>query len=203
MTILGNSLFSILYHVAYFVVNYYHTNCEFFGMDEDELREIEFIISLFVMLVINTMLSIVGYDKWINALSMWFFWFIVISYRGKDLRINTLSFPIIIFFSDYYEIPVWINRLFYPTNPYGMDYVAIALKLLMIVWVCVELRKNNYNVGRIMFEFLVFTVVYIPTAFFIIDISHSRVALITLKLLCLSFVLYELFINKGVKNELS
>jgi len=185
--------------VGYIVISLYHGNCEKFGISKDRLKGLEFMLLLFGSLFINSILSINGYDKWFYALTMWVFWFTVISYKGDKLSMNTLAFPIIIFFSEYYELSFFVYR-FMNNYTFGVNYIAITIKMLMIIWVGVELKKNGYDVKRFMLDLFIFSLLYFPISYYIVSFQVGRITLITLKLICLSFVLYELFRNGEVKE---
>lgn len=195
-----NSYYTIFYHLAYLIISYYHSNCERLGIGKSRLKELEFVLSLFLLFFISSVLSINGYDKWFFAVSMWIFWFTIISYKSDSLDMNTLIFPIIIFFSEYYEIPFHLFRYMNPAIPYGVNIIAVTIKLGMLLWIMVELRKNNYNHRKFLLDLVIFSIFYFPLSYYIISLQVGRVTLITLKLLCLLFVMYELFKNGEIKE---
>lgn len=196
------SILTVFYHFVYFVVYYYHENCEFFGINENRLKESEYVFSLFGFLFSGSILALNGFDKWLYALFIWIFWFVIISYKGDSLKVNTLIIPLIIFFSEYYEIPIYIYRM---TNHRGYlnDYIMIFIKLLMIVWVYVELERNKYNGFRFILDLMIFSIFYFSFGYHILHLKIGKFVTITFKLVCLLFVMYELYMNDGVRNGLS
>jgi hypothetical protein len=172
-------------------------------MKEKSIINIEYHVSMLLLMFITTIYSINGYDKWIYALISWLFWFLILSYRNDSLKFNTLLFPLIIFFSEYYEIPIYILRFTIPEIPYGIDYVGFTIKSLMIIWVMIELKENGYDYVGFIKDLMIFSIFYIPISYYMLYYHNSRFLLITFKLMCLLFVMYELFVKGVRKNGLS
>jgi hypothetical protein len=195
---LMNSYYTIFYYVLFGVIYYYHHHNNY-DLDKDFIKEMEFNIALMTFLIMGTILTM-GYDKWLYALFMWNFWFIMITHRGNELSYNTLSIPLILFFSEYYEIPIFIYKIMI-NQGYRNDIVMIMIKIFMIIPIIFMLEKMKYNSGRFIRNLILFSIIYIPIAYiFYLVYMTEMFILIILKLWCLLFVMYELFQDEGLRK---
>lgn len=119
---------------------------------------------------------------------------------GKSKNWIMLSFPLIIFYSEYYEIPIYIYRLIFG-SPHPISLFIVSVKLLMIIVVDEMIKAYDWDDYYLFRHLTRFLIIYIPFGVLIVTTSrfNGYLSPLILKFICL--IDFKLNILKQVENN--
>lgn len=186
MRIPQNSLWTFFYYVQFLVIKYYFDNFNSFRYDYwKKLFSLSGIILVYLYRI-----SFIRVE-YINALITWYLFSYILLMYFKDVKKIPLIFSLVVFYSELYEVPIYVYRLMY--NIDTIDPIVIIIKLSFIVLVQYLMMGEGYR--DYVRHILMFIIPFTSFGFLLmvnIKSFGSIITIITLKLICLYDLIYYL-----------
>lgn len=188
-----------LYFLAFIVAFVYNDAVKKFGiMDENQLykwyMKLFYIGSPFLLcgLFVNFKIA------YVYALITWWFFAWVVCLLGGKSDYFPLSYALVVFYSEYYELPIYFHRFL---NGYPIPWVLLFIKLLMIFVVWFLIDNLGFNGKDFVKHIVWFTIPYIVFGWLIVDVFAieliaKQISPVILKFICLVDLVGYMFIHE-------
>jgi len=192
---LGNTLVNLFYIfnlllLIFFVKIFNHL------INEKELMNIFIIISpLFVFLFKFNIRS-----QLILALITWWFFMMGLHEYFNDVKKLPLIYAFCVFYSEFYELPIYFLRWFRETKIINLSPIFILLRLYTLFYILYELKKYNYNYRNYLKHLLKMACLSIPLCSYLLSAEYQGYDLLmVLKLFNFIGLIY--YLNKNKVNK--
>lgn len=98
-------------------------------------------------------------EAYIIAVITYFVFALVIIRKGNNLNWIMLSFPMVIFYSEFYEIPIYLHRIIYG-SPYAVDWLNVGVKLSYIIAIMEIVQYYEWDLDYLLNHYSRFIIIY-------------------------------------------
>lgn len=157
-----------------------------------ELKKIYISLSI-VGFIILPSTSFILREIYIIAVYTYLVYLISIIYFGDNIKWIKLSVPMIIFYSEYYELPIYLYRVF-NGNYLSINPYLVIIKLLTLIIISYMMNKYDMNNRYFIKHLIIFLIPYILISIPIIYIFNFNgiISPIILKFICLSDIILNI-----------
>jgi len=192
-----NVYLALLYYVIYLIIRF----IKYTNIIDEETKHLFYFNSIYFSSIFILMEKFGFKEYYVYAVISWFFFGYILLLLFGNVKYAPLIFLLVVFYSEFYEIPIYIYR--YISNTNSIPYKLIMIKLISIIFI--EYEFNNLIKG---FDFIrkmiKFVIPYSVFGYVIINVfnSHGYQSVIILKFICLCHIIYLVKKHESSKNLL-
>ena len=134
---------------------------------------------------------------YVYALITWWFFAWIICLVGGEKDYFPLSYALVIFYSEYYELPIYFHRYL---NGFNIPWILLFTKLCMVVVVIILITKLGFNGLDFLKHLIWFTIPYVVFGWLVVDIFcinnlAAHISPLILKFICFADLMFYMFIH--------
>lgn len=193
---MDSQYYSIIYYLIFLFIYYFNRS----GLVEKELLFRLYKLGIyftpyFILYMINNDFRI----QYIYALISWFFFgHVILSSNGYDLEWIDITYCLIIFYSELYELPIYFDRLL--TNSiFPIAWNMMIIKLFFIIIIVKRFDDVGLDSGKYVMHIIKSLSPYLALGWLIVRMFtgiNGMISPIILKFICLVDLLYFLKNNE-------
>ena len=196
---LGNTLVNLGY-MFILVVLIIGVKC--FGHLVNEKQLIRLLILLSPLLVVLFRFNI-RYQL-VLALITWYFFMLGLFVYFHDVNKLPLVYAFCVFYSEFYELPIYVSRWFRGVKILNSTPLFILLRLSVLFFILYELKEYNYNYKKYIEHLVKMFCLSIPFCWYLLHAGFQGYDLIMiLKLYCFIGLIYYLINNNFYSRFIS